>query len=58
MNVSAYLKGSFQVQISVIVIVSDKLHKYWEKTDEKNVQKNMEVGGVKQDCPIWLQTAV
>ena len=34
---SAYLKGSFQVQISVIVIVSDKLDKNWEKTDEKYV---------------------
>ena len=33
MNVSAwaYLKGSFQVQISVIVIVSDKLDKNEEK---------------------------
>ena len=37
MNVSAYLKGSFQVQISVIVIVSDKLDKNWEKIDEKYV---------------------
>lgn len=53
MNVSAYLKGSFQVQISVIVIVSDKLDKNWEKTDRKYVQKDMKVGGVKRDCSIW-----
>ena len=39
MNVSAYLKGSFQVQISVIVIVSDKLHKYWEKKLMKKMYK-------------------
>ena len=48
MNVSAYLKGSFQVQISVIVIVSDKLDKNWEKTDKKYVEKDMEEGGVKR----------
>ena len=36
MNVSAYLKSSFQVQISVIVIVSDKLDKI-----EKKLMKNM-----------------
>ena len=39
MIVSAYLKGSFQVQISVIVIVSDKLDKNWENKLMKSMYK-------------------
>ena len=43
------------VSLSLLVISCTNIEK---KTDEKNVQKDMEVGGVKQDCPIWLQTTV